>query len=136
MSEQIQMRGKVRFPKLVERIGEIRVNEAGETDTIVLLNALVPPSERGYMYVEKLKPEDAINILKNVSNIISFIGHQATADLMKNLTERDIAFSRGMYTPKSGDTAIIVRLKKRLEKPEDVKNITLNDIEFYAVSYL
>jgi hypothetical protein len=41
-----------------------------------------------------------------------------------------------MYTPRDGDLAVVVRLKKRLEKPEDVKNITENDIEFIEVRYI
>jgi uncharacterized protein (UPF0248 family) len=40
-----------------------------------------------------------------------------------------------MYDPKPDDTAVVIRLKKRLEKPEDVKNITINDIEFILVEY-
>jgi hypothetical protein len=41
-----------------------------------------------------------------------------------------------MYSPRDGDLAIVVRLKKRLEKPEDIKNVTENDIEFIEVRYI
>jgi len=41
------------------------------------------------------------------------------------------------YKPREckGDIAIVVRLKRRLEKPEDIKNVKLEDLEFYVMSY-
>jgi hypothetical protein len=41
-----------------------------------------------------------------------------------------------MYSPRDGDLAIVIRLRKRLEKVEDVKNVKPEDIEFIEVRYI
>jgi hypothetical protein len=79
--------------------------------------------------------EEAKEIVKKAEKVESYIGHEATAKLLSQLFGREIPVSRAMYTPKNCDMAITVRLKKRLEKPEDVKNVTVNDVEFLLVRY-
>ena len=39
------------------------------------------------------------------------------------------------YTPKAGDIAVVVRLKKRLQAPQDVRNISIDDLELYIIHY-
>ena len=78
--------------------------------------------------------EDVKALIKD-KEILSFIGHEATAKLLSQLLLSEVPTNRTMYDPRPGDIAIVVRLKKRLEKPEDVKNVTVNDIEFILVEY-
>ena len=102
---------------------------------VVLLNALVPVSDKPAITISvPINIEEAKELVKK-SEIESYIGHEATAKLLSTLLEREIQVNRGTYTPKNYDIAIIVRLKKRLEKPEDVKTVTLNDVEFLLVRY-
>jgi hypothetical protein len=103
-------------------------------EKVVLLNALITSSK--IPLTLKTKPV-SLEEVKAVVNkeIQSFIGHEATAQLLTSLLSVSIPTNRSMYDPKPGDVAVIVRLKKRLEKPEDVKTITTNDIEFILVEY-
>ena len=104
-------------------------------EKIVFLNALVTSSRMSLLL--KTKPtslEEVRSIVEN-KEIVSFIGHEATAKLLSQLLSVEVPASRQMYEPKPGDVAVVTRLKKRLEKPEDVKNITVNDVEFILVEY-
>ncbi len=88
----------------------------------------------------KTKPVSpvSLNMVKEIikdKEIESYIGHEATANLLTNLLNINVPTNRSMYDPKVNDIAIVVRLKKRLEKPEDIKNVTENDIEFILVEY-
>lgn len=107
------------------------------TRCLILLNALVTHSTEPFILITKpLRFNEAIERIWKSECIESYIGHEATAKLLEKLTSRPIAVNRAMYSPKDEDIAIVVRLKKRLEKPEDVKNITENDIEFILVRYV
>jgi len=102
---------------------------------IIFLNALVTSSK--IPLVLRTKPvsiEEVKSVIRD-REIVSFIGHEATAALLTQLLSVNVPFNRSAYDPKPGDVAVIVRLKKRLEKPEDVKNVTVNDIEFILVEY-
>jgi hypothetical protein len=102
---------------------------------IIFLNALITSSK--IPMTLKTKPV-SLNMVKEIiknKEIESYIGHEATANLLSNLLNRAVPTNRAMYDPKVDDVAIIVRLKKRLEKPEDVKNISESDIEFILVEY-
>jgi hypothetical protein len=102
---------------------------------IIFLNALVTSSKIPLVIVTK--PINIIEVKEFVKDkeVVSFIGHETTASLLTQLLSVNIPMNRAMYDPKPGDVAVVVRLKKRLEKPEDVKNVTVNDIEFILVEY-
>jgi hypothetical protein len=67
--------------------------------------------------------------------IVSFIGHEATARLLSQLLSINVPMNRSMYDPMPGDTAVVVRLKRRLEKPEAIKDVKESDVEFILVEY-
>jgi hypothetical protein len=111
----------------------------GEKGKVILLNAVVAPPKKEFpwfMLYYTIEPEVAVCILKNAKEIESYIGHEATAQVLSTLSGREIPTNRAMYTPKYDDFAIVVRLKKRLEKPEDVKNVSLSDFEFAVLWYV
>jgi hypothetical protein len=102
---------------------------------IIFLNALVTSSK--IPMTLKTKPV-SLNIVREIirdKEIESYIGHEATAKLLSSLLNISVPMNRAMYDPEKNDTAIVVRLKKRLEKPEDIKNVSPNDIEFILVEY-
>jgi hypothetical protein len=112
------------------------VKRKGVANKVVLLNALVPVSDKPAIIISiPITVEEAKTLIKNAEKIESYIGHEATAKLLSVIFEREISMSRGMYIPQNEDIAIVVRLRKRLEKPEDVKNVKLEDIEFLLVRY-
>ena len=108
-------------------------NEKDIPDKVILLNALVPGNEM-MIAIMKTDVENVVNIIMNAKEIISFIGHKSTADLLSKLTGRQITVNRGEYMPQSGDLVIIVRLTKRLQSPGDVE-VKPEDLEFYLARY-
>jgi hypothetical protein len=105
-------------------------------EKIILLNALVPnPTEPTIIISTPVTVEEAKELVNKAEKVESYIGHEATAKLLTQIFEREIPVNRAMYIPERYDLAIVVRLKKRLEKPEDVKNVTENDIELLLVRY-
>jgi len=103
--------------------------------SIKLLNALVTSSKMPMTLRTRPATLDEVKRLLENREIESYIGHEATAKLLTTLLSIDIMMCRAMYDPRPNDIAIVVRMKKRLEKPEDVKNITINDVEFILVEY-
>jgi hypothetical protein len=67
--------------------------------------------------------------------IESYIGHESTARLLSQLLSVSVPFNRAVYDPRPGDIGIVVRLRKRLEKPEDIKDVKESDVEFILVEY-
>jgi len=102
---------------------------------IVFLNALVTSSRLPLTLRTRPISIDEARTLVGGKEITSFIGHEATAKLLSSILAVDIPVNRGMYDPRPGDVAVVVRLKKRLEKPEDVQNVSESDVEFILVEY-
>ncbi len=103
---------------------------------LVLLNALVPPAGKGAVVVTApITVEQAKCVLDSVREFESYIGHEATAQLLSGILGRPVQVSRAMWIPEDDTHALIVRLKRRLEKPEDVKSITESDIELRLAYY-
>lgn len=102
---------------------------------LVFLNALVMPKETAMLVTMPTNIENVKKLVKIAEKIESYIGHEATAQLLSNLLGVNIPMNRAEYIPESYDVAVVVRLKKRLQTPEDVKNVSLNDLEFYLVKY-
>ena len=112
------------------------LDEKDTIEKIIFLNALVPNStEPTIMITLPTSMENVKELVWKAKVIESYIGHESTAKLLSQFFEKEIPTSRAMYQPRNGDLAIVVRLKKRLEKPEDVKNITEKDIELLLVRY-
>jgi hypothetical protein len=107
-----------------------------ERPKIILLNAVVTRSDRPTIMVTMpASVGDVKALIKVAEKIESYIGHEATAKLLSALLGMEIPTNRAMYIPEKGDIAVVVRLKKRLERPEDVKNVRPEDVEFLVVNY-
>ena len=105
------------------------------SEKLVLLNALVTNPYMPMLLKTRPATIDEVRELLRGKSIESYIGHEATARVLSQLLEADVSVSRAMYKPLPGDTAVVVKLKKRLEKPEDVKNVSVDDLEFIIVEY-
>lgn len=117
-------------------ISKYSLTEKSVVEKIVLLNALVPVSNSPAITISMpITLEEARELIGKAEKIESYIGHEATAKLLSQLFGREVPVNRGMYIPNREDLAIVVRLKKRLEKPEDVKNVKPEDIELLLVRY-
>jgi methyl coenzyme M reductase subunit C len=112
------------------------LEEKDTVEKIVLLNALVSVSDKPAIIISMPTTVENIKELVRRAKVVeSYIGHESTAKLLTMLLGREIPVNRGMYTPENKDLAVVVRLKKRLEKVEDVKNVKPEDIEFLLVKY-
>ena len=104
---------------------------------LILLNALVTSSQEPFILITKpLTFNKGIERIWMSECLESYIGHEATAKLLEQLTSKPVPVNRAMYSPRNGDLATIVRLRKRLEKVEDIKNVKPEDIEFIEVRYV
>ena len=122
----------IRYVEAQEFINKILENRR----RIILLNALVAPRETPmFMLYQQIPNNIAIEILKRVEEIESYIGHESTVNILKQLSGREIPYNRGLYQPKKDDIAIIVRLA-RARPQGDVKDISPNDLEFGILWYL
>jgi hypothetical protein len=112
------------------------LEEKDTVEKVVLLNALVPVSDKPAIIISvPTTVENTKELARRAKVVESYIGHESTAKLLTMLLGREIPVNRGMYTPENKDLAVVVRLKKRLEKPEDIKNVKPEDIEFLLVKY-
>lgn len=68
--------------------------------------------------------------------VVSYHGHQATLDVVNRLAGTTLVANRGEYVPENGDVAVAIRLRKRLERPEDVKDVKPEDIEVILLQYV
>ena len=102
---------------------------------VILLNALVTSSIMPIQIKTIPVTLDFVRFYIKDKDVISYIGHESTAALLTQLLGKPIPSSRAMYNPRPGETAIVVKLKRRLEKPEDVKEIKESDVEFLLVNY-
>jgi hypothetical protein len=102
---------------------------------VILLNALVTSSIMPIQIKTIPVTLDFVRFYIKDKDVISYIGHESTAALLTQLLGKPIPSSRAMYEPRPGETAIVVKLKRRLEKPEDVKEIKESDVEFFLVNY-
>jgi len=105
------------------------------TQKIVFLNALITSSKMPMTLKTRPVTLKEVRELVKGREIESFIGHEATASLLTRLLGVSVPTNRGMYDPRPGDVAIVVRLKRRLEKPEDIKDVKESDVEFILVEY-
>lgn len=65
--------------------------------------------------ISKISFNVAQEILEN-NAFISFISHQATADFLTKLLDKEIAFNRSNLSLKRGDMVIVFQLQQRLEE--------------------
>ena len=102
---------------------------------VILLNALVAPRKPMIIIAMPVSLEVARGIVKSSESIVSYVGHEATSRLLSEVFGVQVPTNRSEYTPSAGDVAIVVRLKKRLQTPQDVRDVRPEDIEFYIVVY-
>ena len=62
----------------------------------------------------------------NKDNLLSAIGHSATADVLKKLLGVDVQANRIVFSQDIGQQAIVLKMKGRL--PDDVKDLTIDDM--------
>lgn len=98
---------------------------------ILLLNAAIMTAN-GTFRLSNIALEDVKNMLTE-ENIMSAIGHNATADIMSELIGVNIPANRIQARQESGQKAIIFKLLKR---PEEGKILNKEEIEEIGYEFL
>jgi len=88
--------------------------EEFKLERVVLLNAFVIPKKPMVIVTMPTNVENVKLIVQKAKSLESYIGHEATAQLLSQLLSTSIPVNRAEYEPRVGDIAIVVRLKKRL----------------------
>jgi len=83
----------------------------------------------GVIYIEKVVPEILCDLLHK-HDYISYIGHASTAVTISKLCGTVIPVNRGEWNYQSNDLPIAIVLRRR---PQGDENISIDDLEFYAV---
>ena len=112
---------------------------------LFLLNAPIMPNSGIYVFeiVDKQKFIDTFNEYKsNGFEIVSAIGHEATAKLLTELLNYEVPVNRIAIEFQDRDVALVIKLKQRLEEgkvlnSQELKNmINAGMIEFGLISYV
>ena len=105
-------------------------------EKVILLNAFVIPKKPMVIITMPTNSENVKAIVRHAGNRIeSYVGHESTARLLSELLSIEVPVNRSEYEPRVGDIAVVVRLKRRLQSPQDIKEVKLEDLEFYVVNY-
>jgi hypothetical protein len=105
-------------------------------ERLVLLNAMIPAGGWALIATRPATIDEAKELARAAERIESYIGHEATAEVLSRMLGVHVPVNRGMYVPSAGDVALVVRLRKRLAAPQDVKDVTEEDLEFLIVNYV
>jgi hypothetical protein len=92
---------------------------------IAILNGAIITAEGEYS-CRTISLEEAKQLVRSASNIISAVGHQATAEILTDLLETEVALNRIDFQQQTGQQALVFKLNSR--PPEGVI-LTRKEIE-------
>lgn len=84
---------------------------------IAILNGAIITAEGEYS-CRTISLEEAKQLVRSASNIISAVGHQATAEILTDLLETEVALNRIDFQQETGQHALVFKLNSR--PPEGV----------------
>lgn len=95
---------------------------------LYLLNSSILTSYGVYNYKEV--DLEKISKMLHEEEIISAIGHQATAEILSELLGIQIPFNRINVSMETGDKAIVFKLKQRLEENKTLTKEEMKDLDY------
>ncbi|GBG54975.1 hypothetical protein SPFL3102_01153 [Sporomusaceae bacterium FL31] len=84
---------------------------------IAILNGAIITAEGEYS-CRTISLEEAKQLVRSASNIISAVGHQATAEILTDLLETEVTLNRIDFQQETGQQALVFKLNSR--PPEGV----------------
>lgn len=100
---------------------------------LIFFNApvLTAYGEFCFKLVSTTEAKELINeFVRDGKEIISAIGHEATAEIMSETLDYKIEMNRFSFKQSVDDTAIIFRLKKRAEEGKILERVDIEEIGF------
>ena len=109
---------------------------------VVLLNALplsAIPYERFAIQVNRLSPDTfEYSILEDVERgyeIVSYIRHKATVDLLSKMLNVEIKVSSELYKYQESDLIYVITLKpEKIQRGQEVSDLKPDDLMYYYVA--
>ena len=86
-------------------------------------------------YVKPININELREKISKTENKVSYIRHQATAELLNKLLNTNLNVSSELYQYNKDDVIYVVILKKPIRGAE-INNITENDIQIYQVEVI
>lgn len=114
----------------IEAPDEELIPKFGSEMKLAVLNAPVVTSFGNYTYFPI--PLESARILINAVNFSSYVGHESTAELMSDILEKPIGYSRKMLKQTVGQMALVFKLKIR---PEEGKILTREEVEKHGYEF-
>lgn len=104
-----------------------------------LMNSAMMPREGNY-HCRRVSPEEFGNLVAEAAasgGIESYIGYEATADIVELLSGYRPEVSRANTNVEPGDIMLVARLKYRAENPKAKHMLRpeIGDFEFFVVQY-
>lgn len=91
-----------------------------------LLNTSIITTTGTYKMVDLTLAQAIVLAQTNKDNLLSAIGHNATADVLTKLLGVDVPANRIVFSQDIGQQAIVLKMRGRL--PDDVKDLTIDDM--------
>lgn len=92
----------------------------------LLFNTSIATTD-GTFTVETISPDEAREIAPDSANVVSAIGHQATAELFSEILGYEVEVNRMRATQKIGQIALVLQLSERPEEGTVLRDV--NEIE-------
>lgn len=92
-----------------------------------LLNTSIITTTGTYKMVDLTLAQAKDLVQANKDNLLSAIGHNATADVLTKLLGVDVPANRIVFSQDIGQQAIVLKMRGRL--PDDVKDLTVDDMQ-------
>lgn len=138
---------KIEKPKLIvmehDIYGNILLRQIPLTELkehvarVILLNAVVAGSDM-YMWAKQTSWDVARDIVDAAKRegipILSYVGHQSTVQLIREVLGVAVEVSRGLYTPSPKDLALVFRLKG-VRPSKEVTDLKAEDVEIWYIHY-
>jgi len=95
---------------------------------IALLNTSIV-TEDG-VYSMRTVTADEAEVIVVGEDVVSYVGHPATAQVMHTLLGVDVPVSRNLYAQQPGETALVFKLNGRPEPGRELSREELEEIGF------
>lgn len=92
-----------------------------------LLNTSIITTTGTYKMVDLTLAQAKDLAQANKDNLLSAIGHSATADVLTKLLGVDVPANRIVFSQDVGQQAIVLKMRGRL--PDDVKDLAVDDMQ-------
>ena len=112
----------------IEQPDEKLAPKFGTEMKIAVLNGPIVTSFGNYTYFPI--PIESAKILINAAEFSSFVGHESTSQMISELLEKPIGYSRKELKQKIGQIALVFRLKQRAPEGKVLSKEELEEIGY------